>query len=256
MAVKSRLADVVIHTPAYTPGETPIWNAVYLPFLAPPRTDHMCVVNNRLAKESKPFMDEINKFNCVYVGCYNSEGYSSLMGNKPIRSVADFKGVRLRVMPDHGTLLKKFGAIPVTVSVTEMYSALSNGIVDLISHSRVSLYGYRIHEISKYLIPDIYLGAMGMPYLINRDAWNELPDELKKVVNGLMDDYSAYLWDYEHDPKWIKEFHEVIGRREIKVINFPKEEREKLKAEAESVWEVGRNGPGITRMPRGPLRIT
>ena len=238
MAVKSRLADVVAHTPAYTPGETPIWNAVYLPFLAPSRVDHMSVVYNRLAKESKPFMDEINKFNCVYIACYNSEGYASFIGKKPVRSVDDFKGVRVRVMPDQGVILKKFGAVPMTTSVTEMYSALDQGIVDLVAHSRLSLHAYKLDELSKYLIQGMDMGAMGMTYLVNKAAWNELPDELKKVVSDLMDDYPAYLWDYENRGKWVEEFHEVIRRRGIEVIDFPKAEREKIKTKAEEVWET------------------
>jgi TRAP-type C4-dicarboxylate transport system substrate-binding protein len=245
MAVKSGLADVVTQTPAYTPGETPIWNAVYLPFLAPARLDHMSVIYNRLAQESKPFMDEINKFNCVYIGCYNSEGYASFMGNKPVRRADDFKGLRVRVMPDQGVILKKFGAIPMTVPVTEMYSALDTGIVDLVSHSRLSFHSHKIDEISKYLIQGMDMGAMGMLYLINKDRWNELPDELKKMVHDLMYDLPAWMWNYENKGKWIEEFHEVIRTRGIEVIDFPKSEREKIKAKSGEVWEAYAKRTGV-----------
>jgi TRAP-type C4-dicarboxylate transport system substrate-binding protein len=238
MAVKSRLADVVGHVPAYTPGETPIWNSVYLPFLAPSRLDQTTVIYNRLGKESKPFIDEMSKFNCIYGGCYNSEGYSSLMGRKPVRSVADLKGVRVRCMPDQGEIFKQFGAIPMTVAVTEMYSALDTNVVDLVAHSRLALHAYKIDEISKYLIQDLDMGAMGVMYLINKDAWNELPDELQRVVQSVIDDSAVFLWDYEHQSEWIAEADRVMKKRGMEIINFPKAEREKLKAKAESVWEA------------------
>ena len=238
MAVKSRLAEVVGHTPSYTPGETPIWNAVYMPFICPSRLDQTTIVYNRLGRESKPFIEEMNKFNCVYGGTYNSSGYDGLMGKKPVRSVSDLKGLRVRCVPDQGEILKQFGAIPMTVPVTEMYSALDSGIVELVSHSRMAFHTYKIDEISKYMILDMNMGAMGTMYFINKDAWNELPDHLKKVVESLIDDYAAFLWDWYHLPELVAEADKVIKERGIEVIHFPKAERAKLEAKADGVWEA------------------
>jgi TRAP-type C4-dicarboxylate transport system substrate-binding protein len=236
IAVKSRLADVVGHVPSYTPGETPITNATFLPFLAPPRLDQSVVVYNRVFVESKPFVDELKRFNCVYGGAYENEGYN-LAGKKPVRNVADLKGLRIRLMPDLGEVLKQFGAVPMTVPVTEMYSALDTGIVDMVAHSFLTFHAYKVDEIAKYIILDMDMGAAPTLYFINQDSWNELPADLKKVVQSVIDDTAAFMWDFQLLPARVAEAQKVIKDRGIEVIHFPKAERAKLEEKAASVWD-------------------
>jgi TRAP-type C4-dicarboxylate transport system substrate-binding protein len=237
MAVKSRLADVVGQMPSYTPGETPILNATYLPFVSAPRLDQSVMVYNRVAKESKPFIDEMSKFNCIYAGAYEDEGYN-LIGKKAVRTVNDLKGLRIRCMPDLGLVLKIFGAIPVTVPVTEMYSSLDTGIVDVIAQARSAFRAYKLDELSKYITLSLDMGCSPNIYLINREAWNELPDDLKKVVQSVIDDTPAFMWDFQHRPDRLAEGGKVVKERGIEVIHFPKPERAKLVAQAESIWEA------------------
>jgi TRAP-type C4-dicarboxylate transport system substrate-binding protein len=237
MAVKSRLADIVGHTPSYTPGETPISNATYLPFLPPPRLDQAVVTYNRAFTELKPFVDELKKFNCVYCGAYESGSYN-LMGKKPVRTVNDLKGLRVRCMPDLGEVLKQFGAVPMTTPVTEMYSALDTGIVDVVAHSRVAFNAYKVDEISKYVTLDMDMGYAPTLHFMNRDTLNELPDDLKKVVQSVIDDSPAFMWDLWYEPTRMAKADKVIQDRAMEITRFPKAERDKLVAKAELVWEA------------------
>jgi len=245
MAVKSGLADVVGHVPAYTPGETPIWNATFLPFLAAPRLDQSMVLYPILAEKSQPFIDEMNKFNCVYGGAYENEGYN-LMGNKAIRNTSDLNGVRVRCMPDLGKVLKEFGAVPMTVPVTEMYSALDKGIVDVVAHSRLTFHSYKVDEISKYMTLDMDMGAAPTIYFINKDSWNALPDDLKSVVRSVIDDLPLYMWEFQHNPERIAEANKVIEERNIEIIHFPPAERAKLMSKAEEIGRLSERKTGIS----------
>jgi TRAP-type C4-dicarboxylate transport system substrate-binding protein len=236
MAVQSRAADVVGHVPAYTPGETPIMNMTFLPFLAAPRLDQTILVYNRLPKESKAYREEMDQFNCVWAGAYENEGYN-LMGKKLVRKASDLKGLRIRCMSDLGKVLKEFGAIPMTTPVTEMYSALDKGIVDMVAHSRLTFNSYKVDEISKYMILDMDMGAAPTLYFINKDAWNELPDDLKKVVDSVVHDLIKFMWDFQHKPERIAKADKVIKDKGIEIIHFPKAERAKLAAKAAGVWE-------------------
>ena len=159
------------------------------------------------------------------------------MGKKPVRTVADLKGLRIRSMPDLGEVLKEFGAVPMTVPVTEMYSALDTGIVDVVAHSRLTFHSYKVDEISKYMMLDMDMGAAPTLYFINKDAWNELPEDLKKVVRSVIDDSAAFMWDFQNDSERIAEADKVLKDKNIETIHFPKAERAKLAAKAESVWE-------------------
>jgi TRAP-type C4-dicarboxylate transport system substrate-binding protein len=236
MAVKSGLADVVGHVPAYTPGETPIWNSTFLPFLAAPRLDQSMVLYPILAEKSQPFIKEMDNFNCVYAGGYENEGYN-LMGKKAIRKCDDLKGVRVRCMPDLGKVLKQFGAVPMTVPVTEMYSALDKGIVDIVAHSRLTFHSYKVDEISKYMMLEMDMGAAPTIYFINKDSWKKLPDDLKAVVKSVIDDLPLFMWKFQHKPERIAAADKVIKEKGIEIIKFPKAERAKLMSKAEGVWD-------------------
>jgi TRAP-type C4-dicarboxylate transport system substrate-binding protein len=237
MAGQSRLAEVVLHIPSYTPGETPMWNVTWLPFIAPPRTDQSTMVFNRLAKECNPLINELDKFNLIYGGVYDNEGYN-FIGKKPVRNIADLKGVRIRIPPDAGEIIKQFGAVPMTVPTGEMYSALDTGLVDLVAQGVNAFHAYKLDEISKYMIPDINVSGGATLLLINKDAWNELPDNLKKALQSVIDDLPAFMWDYTHQPERLAELNDVIKQKGIEVISFPKSERDKLIAKAEPVWEA------------------
>jgi len=252
-AVRSRLAEVVGNIPSYTPGDAPIWSMTFLPFICPPRVDQSMVLYNRLGRESKPFIDEMNKFNCVYGGVFDTET-RNLMGKKPVRSLGDLKGMRIRCQPDQGIVFKQFGAVPVSVPVTEMYSALDTGIVDLTENSRVGFRAYKVDEISKYLILDMDLSAAPTVYFINKNAWNELPDDLKMVVQSVIDDLPAYQWDFHNQPERVAEIDKVIKGRNIEVIHFPKADRAKLEAKAEAVWEAWAKRSGDYEVAKQALR--
>ena len=236
IAVRNRLADVVGNVPSYTPGEAPIWNSTYLPFLCAPRVDQSVVIYNLLAKESKPFIDEMDKFNCVYGGAYDCPSYN-LMGKKPLRNTDDFKGLRIRCSSDVGAIFKQFGAAPMQVPVTEVYSALDTGLIDLAAFSFLTFNAYKFDEISKYYISDLDISAGATMYYINKDAWNELPDNLKKVVQSVIDDSPAFMWDFANLPDRTNEANRMIKQRNIEIIHFPKAERAKLMAKAEEVWD-------------------
>jgi TRAP-type C4-dicarboxylate transport system substrate-binding protein len=236
MAVNSRLADVVGVVPSYTPGETAMWNLTYLPFIGAPRVDQNVVVYNRLAKESKPFVEEMDKFNCVYGGAYECASYN-LMGKKPVRTVKDFSGLRIRCSSDVGSILRQFGASPMQVPVTEVYSSLDSGVIDLAAFSFLTFNAYKFDEVSKYYITDLDISAGDTIYFINKSAWNELPDDLKKVVQSVIDDSPAFMEDFSNIPERTDEAYKMIKRKNIEIIHFPKEERAKLLAKAEEAWE-------------------
>lgn len=236
MAVKARLADVVSHFASYTPSQTPFMHMPILPFLAPKRIDHKLIAYYRMAKECKPFMDELNKYNCVLIGAYGQEGYN-IIGKKAVRTVADFKGLRIRSLPQLAQIFKQFGASPMTVPVTEMYSSLSTGVVDAISHDRLSFNTYKIDELSDYMTLDMDMNGIVTTQLINKDAWNELSDDLKKAVQTVSDDFVGFCVNLARSPARNEAALKVIKKRNIEVIHFPKSERAKLVEKAEGVWE-------------------
>jgi TRAP-type C4-dicarboxylate transport system substrate-binding protein len=195
----------------------------------------------------------LDKFNCVYGGAYDCPSYN-LMGKKPVRNVNDFKGLRIRCSSDVGIIFKQFGAAPMQVPVTEVYSALDSGVIDLAAFSFLTFNAYKFDEISKYYISDLDISGGSTMYFINKVAWNELPDKLKNVVQSVIDDSPAFMWDFSNLPDRMNEANKVIKQRNIEVIHFPKAERAKLEAKAEAVWDAWAKRSGNYEVAKQALK--
>jgi len=158
-----------------------------------------------------------------------------LMGNKPVRTVEDLDGARIRIGGLQAKVLKEFGAVPTLVPAPEVYEAVSRGTIDLVGFPWTYSYGsYKTYEVSKYVSLPMSLGTMACFYIANKDAWDALPEEFKKYH---MDWYnrSPEIWAAEFkkaDDKWIPLF-----KKRLEFIDFPKSERDKIVAKAKPIYE-------------------
>jgi TRAP-type C4-dicarboxylate transport system substrate-binding protein len=233
-AVSSGVLDVAGCAPNYTPGQIPLWNIFTLPFICAPRPDYGLMIYNRMARESRPLIDEMKEQNLVYGGGHDMFP-KNIVGKKPVRTISDFKGLRLRCNPDVGSLLRKFGGVPTMLPVSEVYSALDTGVIDALSFAPEALPQWKIHEICKNLTLDLDLASMVVIYFINRDKWNQLPDNLKKVVQSVIEDYPAFLWSLAS--RMQEESSKTMKQAGVEFIDFPKTEKEKLLVKAPDIWE-------------------
>ena len=78
---------------------------------------------------------------------------------RPIRTVDDFRGLKLRVpnnlMQIKGT--EVMGASPTPLALGEVYTALQQGVIDGVENPLTVLYGGKFHEVAKYLTLDAHI---------------------------------------------------------------------------------------------------
>jgi tripartite ATP-independent transporter DctP family solute receptor len=78
---------------------------------------------------------------------------------RPIRTVEDFKGLKLRV-PNNLIQVKGtevMGATPTPLPLGEVYTALQQGVVDGVENPLPVLYGGKFQEVAKYLTLDAHI---------------------------------------------------------------------------------------------------
>ena len=95
---------------------------------------------------------------------YFDAGSRSFYTKEPIRSIADFKGKKLRVQESATAinLVKALGGAPTPISWGELYTALQQGVVDGAENNPPSFYSSRHYEVCRYytlnehtVVPDI-----------------------------------------------------------------------------------------------------
>jgi len=120
-------------------------------------------------------------FQTKFLGTYATTDYVYQCKNE-IRSLADFEGKKIRGFSAWADLHKKLGAVPVSVSSSEMYEALERGILDCAMHYINSQRTRSIGEIGKYIILNSLGGFMGGSMInLRTDKWNKLTADEKTV---------------------------------------------------------------------------
>ena len=128
---------------------------------------------------------------------YGEEGFRHFFTAKPVNSMEDLKGMKLRVSSDPvmvGTV-ESFGANATVVAVTELYSALQTGVVDGAEQPIANYKSNAFPEVAPNLILDGHqLGLIEI--VITNDAWDQLTEAQQACVTAAADyaaDFNANL---------------------------------------------------------------
>lgn len=116
-----------------------------------------------------------------------------MVSKKPVNSVDDLKGLKIRAAGLVGEMLAQAGAAVMYLPGPEIYGALEKGIVDAAVYGPLNgSYELGLHEVAKYVVlPPFAIEADEM--IINMDAWKALPDDLKKLLYLSSADHSEVL---------------------------------------------------------------
>jgi TRAP-type mannitol/chloroaromatic compound transport system substrate-binding protein len=130
------------------------------------------------------------KHNLVYLGTADANTPEFLCSNKPIRSMADFKGVKIRTSAFGAQMYPLFGASAVSLSGPEIYTALQTGTIDAAEYTDYEEnMNMGLHEVSKYAIEPFLHGGIGedKPLVINKKSWDSLSEEFKNIIYAALD---------------------------------------------------------------------
>jgi len=104
--------------------------------------------------------------------------------NKEINSADDLKGLKMRIPGLGAEVLRRAGATPVAMPGSEIFTALQTGAID--ATEWVGPYNdasFGLHKAAKYYYyPGWQEPGPGLETIINKDAWDALPPDLKEIV--------------------------------------------------------------------------
>lgn len=121
--------------------------------------------------------------------------------NREINSVADLKGLKMRMPGLGGEVLSRAGATAVTLPGGELYTSLQTGVIDATEwvgpYNDLAL---GLHEVARYYYyPGWHETGSMLEFLVNQDALSELPADLQSIVKvaaraanqDMLDEYTA-----------------------------------------------------------------
>ena len=114
--------------------------------------------------------------------CWLDAGSRCFYATKPLNTVEDFKNVKFRVMQSsiYQDTVSALGAIPISMSGSEVYSALQTGLVDGAENNIPRIIDMSHNELCKYLILDRH-NIMPEMVIVSASTWNRL-DEADRTI--------------------------------------------------------------------------
>ncbi len=156
---------------------------------------------------------------------WDQEGYMMWTGNKPLRNPDDFKGFKMRTMaaPIISTIYQSYGANPVAMPFSEVYSSLQLKMADGQTNPITLIDDMKFYEVQQYMTDansDLAIQAL----CASEMWWKNVSPETQKLVLDTIKEIKPYY--HTEQAKKEKASLDKMIEKGLKVITLTKEERE------------------------------
>lgn len=161
------------------------------------------------------------KFDVAIVPCGVLEQEIFMHSHKPVRTLEDMKGLKLRTSAAWAEIAPTLGASTVILPGSEVFSALERKVVDAIEWGGPGInLSEGFHKIAKYVIlPGLHQPSGAHECMFNKNVWAKISDKDKKLIElagrlTVLDTYMAYMKD---DMDAFKAITEAKGVETVRV---------------------------------------
>lgn len=156
--------------------------------------------------------------------------------NREIKSIADFKGLKMRIPGYAGEVFTRAGGTAVNIPGGELYTALQSGVID--ATEWVSPYNDRafgFQQIAKYYYyPGWQEPGPGLEFIINKQLYDGLPDDLKAMITAAARAINQDMLD-EYTARNNAALKELVEKHKVDLRPFPDDVLATLKKIS---WEI------------------
>ena len=134
---------------------------------------------------------------------------ANIMTIKPVKSLKDLKGLELRVGGTQANIIQNLGGIPVAMPQSDTPEALQKGTVKghVSSMEVLKDFNYAAYTANATIAN---LWVVTFAVVMNKDKWNSLPGDVKKVIDDMRKEWALWTGNYVDNHvleslKWSKE---------------------------------------------------
>ena len=222
------VSDIGMSCFAYTPGRFPLLEALDLPLGWPDGLTATRIATQLAAKYNPA---EVQGAKILYI---HAHGPGILATKKPVRTLDDLKGMKIRGTGLSAGIATALGATAVGMPQPETYDALQKGVVDGTFCPIETLKGWKQGEVIEYVTDTKAIGyTTAMFVAMNQRSWDALPADLQKIIA----DVSAE-WVDKHGQAWNQadvEGLEFVKSLNREIITLSPEEEARWKAAVEPI---------------------
>lgn len=164
------------------------------------------------------------------------QGFRVMSTNKPVYSLADFKGQKIRTMENsyHLAFWKSLGANPTPMSFSEVYIGLQQHTIDAQENPYEVIVSNNLYEQQDYVVETNHLPHL-ISLIVNDDFFQDLPEDEQKILTEAAEIATEYA--REQSDARIAEKIAVIEDSGTQIITLSDEMRQEIREAAKGVYE-------------------
>jgi TRAP-type C4-dicarboxylate transport system substrate-binding protein len=182
---------------------------------------------------SEPAKTEYEKANLKFLHSFGIWDYS-FIGTKPVKSLADMKGLKTRTFGYFSLPWKALGGVPVTMAMPEVYSAFQSGLLDGALQDPSTFLNAKYYEVAKHFT-NMHFGCLPGPFAMNLKKWNSLPANVQKAMMEVSQEMPAHTMRIQQT--FQMGALEELKKRGVQVYELSLADQQKMRSIAKEVWK-------------------
>jgi TRAP-type transport system periplasmic protein len=205
-----------------------------LPFMTSGIEEH-----KKAAMALRPFYTEMLAKKGLKLLSINTWPSQQMFSTVPIRTVADWKGKKIRVYgADSANISRILGAAPVNIAFGEVYSALEKRTVDAAMTSATNAEPMKFFEVAKF-VDYWYIAGAAQEWLVaNQKAWDALPKDLQQVVLDSIKESNLEEKEWADAAASDERVRKRLPELGMTIVDPGKDEIEKARKQAKAAWDT------------------
>jgi TRAP-type C4-dicarboxylate transport system substrate-binding protein len=217
--VAKGLSDLGYFTATWTPGRFPLTDVLSLAAWVDGKdiaTDIGNAMHKRVLHKEFPGVKMVEMNGCIQ---------AFLWTKKPVRSLEDIKGKKIRSPGGHQTqYIKALGAEPIFMPLGDVYLAMETGTVDGIVTCPPLVISFKLHEVAKFGLVTTF-GCVSEGVIMNGESWKKIPTDLKPVFDDVCSNPFHTTGGLNREV--YKTMMKEIADKKVELYNLPANEAER-----------------------------
>lgn len=192
-ATRQGLGDIGLVVSVFHADKVPLTSVSFVTPFVTTDLELNARVYDKLTYKFPKMLGNWDKFNMKFLGHMGVIKSYVLMSRKPIKTIADVKGIKVVGAGLNLRWLEGLGATGIPSALTKFYNQAQTGVADAMIVWPDAVRAFKLCEVAPYMLRADLGGVTSFAVAVNKRAWAKLPKEVQDVMSAVTPDYRDEL---------------------------------------------------------------
>ena len=231
----------------YHYDKNPSITVLELPFLGVSSLEQEVTVSRAVYKHPAVVAD-MARWNATLLMPSPLPQYNIAGVGKAPSTLGDYEGLAVRATGGIGKAMKAIGAVPTSMSATEVRQALDSGVVKAVAFAPHAHMAFGTVESAKWWTTNLNPGTVNCPVVVNTDALKALTEAERAALLGSVDEALAHYVSH-YNEKTMAKWGPTLDAKGIQRITYTDSElaafRDSVAGPAAAAWVTENTARGL-----------